>query len=66
MGTAMIERIRQKRTVDCTVRGSRSAFSTIAGRCVRSSSRVTPSAGHPARERLMSAAFAAPTQTQPT
>ena len=46
IGTAMIERIFQWRTVDLTMRGSWRALSTITGRCVRSSSRVRPSAGH--------------------
>ncbi len=53
IGTAMIERIFQKRTVDLTVRGSVRAFWMITGRCVSSSSRVMPSAGTPASERLM-------------
>ena len=65
IGTSISERIFQCRTVALTIRGSWRALATTTGRRVSRVSRVTPSAGTPATQRLTSSDIAVPSQ-QPT
>ena len=67
IGTASIERMSQNLAVARMMRGSLRALAMITGRLVRSSSRVTPSAGMPASQRLTyeSMSRSPPSPTQP-